>query len=33
VLPAALQALIAKPRNTEAPARLADLAVGRHGSR
>jgi uncharacterized protein YndB with AHSA1/START domain len=33
VLPAALQALIAKPRNTEALARLADLAVGRHRSR
>jgi uncharacterized protein YndB with AHSA1/START domain len=33
VLPAALQALIVKPRNTEALARLADMAVGRHARR
>jgi hypothetical protein len=30
VLPAALQSLLVKPRNTESLARLADLATGRH---
>lgn len=30
VLPAALQSLVLKPRNTESLARLADLATGKH---
>ncbi|WP_410633009.1 SRPBCC family protein [Amycolatopsis sp. cmx-4-83] len=30
VLPAAVQALVVKPRNTESLARLADLATGKH---
>jgi uncharacterized protein YndB with AHSA1/START domain len=30
VLPAALQSLVVKPRNTESLARLADLVTGRH---
>ncbi|WIV54325.1 SRPBCC family protein [Amycolatopsis nalaikhensis] len=30
VLPAALQSLLIKPRNTESLARLADLATGKH---
>jgi uncharacterized protein YndB with AHSA1/START domain len=33
VLPAAVQALIIKPRNTEALARLADIATGRYANR
>jgi uncharacterized protein YndB with AHSA1/START domain len=32
VLPAALQALFVKPRNTESLARLADLATGKHAN-
>ncbi|RSM52261.1 polyketide cyclase [Amycolatopsis sp. WAC 01376] len=33
VLPEAVQALVAKPRNTEALARLADLATGKYTGR
>ncbi|WP_410656952.1 SRPBCC family protein [Amycolatopsis sp. lyj-112] len=33
VLPEAVQALVAKPRNTEALARLADLVTGKHANR
>jgi uncharacterized protein YndB with AHSA1/START domain len=33
VLPDAVQALVAKPRNTEALARLADLATGKYANR
>ncbi|RSM75731.1 polyketide cyclase [Amycolatopsis sp. WAC 01375] len=33
VLPEAVQALVAKPRNTEALARLADLATGKYTDR
>ncbi len=33
VLPEAVQALIAKPRNTEALARLADLVIGKYANR